>query len=134
MNLIFILMAFAAGFLLVFGANLWIGDVAEKRRKQVKRRLDEGLTARQQMLARGWQSSILRVAREEMAHLGIVSNLLAAVGERLSDAEALVLSAPGIEVLELEAKEKRVEARIAIAADCPTAMTRSRVTMILSLS
>ncbi len=46
----------------------------------MKRRLDEGLTPRQQMLARSWQSSMLRVAREEMAHLGIVSNLLASIG------------------------------------------------------
>ena len=46
----------------------------------MKRRMDEGLTARQQMISRIWHSSMLMVAREEMAHLGIVSNLLAVVG------------------------------------------------------
>ena len=34
----------------------------------------------QQELIRKWESQILSVAREEMAHLGTVSNLLSAVG------------------------------------------------------
>lgn len=48
----------------------------------MKRRLDEGLTTRQQKETRGWQSSMLKVAREEMVHLGIVSNLLTSIGAR----------------------------------------------------
>lgn len=45
-----------------------------------KRGLDEGLTTHQQRLLRDWQSTIFRVAREEMGHLGIVCNLMAAIG------------------------------------------------------
>lgn len=52
LNLIFTLMAFVAGFMLVFGVNLWMGDVAEKRRKQVKRRLDEEFRLQQRERAR----------------------------------------------------------------------------------
>jgi Ferritin-like len=39
-----------------------------------------GLTIRQAELVREWEATILRVAHEEMAHLGTVSNLLTAVG------------------------------------------------------
>ena len=39
-----------------------------------------GLTIRQAELVREWEAVILRVAHEEMAHLGTVSNLLTAVG------------------------------------------------------
>jgi hypothetical protein len=45
-----------------------------------KKGLDEGLTTHQQRLVRDWQGRILRIAREEMGHLGIVCNLLAAIG------------------------------------------------------
>jgi Ferritin-like len=47
----------------------------------MKKRLDEGLSAPQQRWARSWQATILRVAVEEMGHLGTVCNLLAAIGE-----------------------------------------------------
>jgi Ferritin-like len=47
----------------------------------MKKRLDEGLTAPQQRLTRSWAATILRVAVEEMGHLGTVCNLLAAIGE-----------------------------------------------------
>ena len=47
----------------------------------MKKRLDEGLSAPQQRCARSWQATILRVAVEEMGHLGTVCNLLASIGE-----------------------------------------------------
>ncbi len=46
----------------------------------LKKRLDEGLTGKQQESVRHWQADILSVAREEMSHLGTVCNLLSAVG------------------------------------------------------
>lgn len=46
----------------------------------LKKHLDEGLTAPQQRLAREWEGVVLRVAVEEMGHLGTVCNLLASVG------------------------------------------------------
>lgn len=46
----------------------------------LKKRLDEGLTGAQQELIRIWEGQILLVAREEMAHLGTVCNLLSAIG------------------------------------------------------
>src|SRR5215216_2650989 len=46
----------------------------------LKKRLDEGITGAQQELIRKWEGQILLVAREEMAHLGTVCNLLSAVG------------------------------------------------------
>jgi hypothetical protein len=46
----------------------------------MKRRLDEHLTPSQQELVRLWEGHVLAVARSEMAHLGQVCNLLAAVG------------------------------------------------------
>lgn len=47
----------------------------------MKKRLNEGLSAPQQRSARSWQATILRVAVEEMGHLGTVCNLLASIGE-----------------------------------------------------
>ena len=47
----------------------------------MKKRLDEGLSAPQQRSARSWAATILRVAVEEMGHLGTVCNLLASIGE-----------------------------------------------------
>jgi hypothetical protein len=46
----------------------------------LKKRGDEGLTPAQQEAARNWEGKILAVAREEMAHLGTVFNLLTAIG------------------------------------------------------
>jgi hypothetical protein len=46
----------------------------------MKKRLDEKITGGQQELIRKWESQVLSVAREEMAHLGTVCNLLSAVG------------------------------------------------------
>lgn len=46
----------------------------------LKRRPEEGLTERQVEMIRGWEATILEVARQEMAHLGTVCNLLNAVG------------------------------------------------------
>jgi hypothetical protein len=46
----------------------------------LKKRDDEGLTPAEQELARTWEARVLAVAREEMAHLGTVFNLLTAVG------------------------------------------------------
>jgi hypothetical protein len=46
----------------------------------MKKRLDERITGKQQELIRQWESQILSVAREEMAHLGMVCNLLSAIG------------------------------------------------------
>jgi hypothetical protein len=41
----------------------------------------EGVSYRQLELIRGWKGTLLEVARQEMEHLGIVSNLLTAIGE-----------------------------------------------------
>ena len=46
----------------------------------MKRRLDEGITVLQQNQIREWESVILEVARQEMEHLGLVCNMLSAVG------------------------------------------------------
>lgn len=46
----------------------------------MKKRADEGLGPQQQEDVRRWEGALTRVAREEMAHLGSVCNLLAAVG------------------------------------------------------
>ncbi len=46
----------------------------------MKRQADEGLTLRQAELVRAWEGVILKVAKDEMAHLGNVCNLLTAVG------------------------------------------------------
>ena len=46
----------------------------------MKKNLAEGLTAHQQRLVRSWQARVYHIAREEMGHLGIVFNLLAAIG------------------------------------------------------
>jgi len=46
----------------------------------MKRRPGEGLTERQVELLRDWEGTLLDVARQEMAHLGTVCNLLIAVG------------------------------------------------------
>ena len=46
----------------------------------MKKRLDEGISGLQQELVRKWEGQILAVAREEMAHLGTVCNLLSAIG------------------------------------------------------
>jgi hypothetical protein len=46
----------------------------------MKKFLNEGITGEQQELIRKWEGSILRVARQEMAHLGTVCNLLSAIG------------------------------------------------------
>ena len=46
----------------------------------MKKSLDEGLSTHQQRLVRDWEMDILLVAREEMGHLAIVCNLLAAIG------------------------------------------------------
>ena len=46
----------------------------------MKKRLDEGITGAQQDMIRKWEGQILTVAREEMAHLGTVCNLLSAIG------------------------------------------------------
>jgi hypothetical protein len=46
----------------------------------MKKRLDEGLAPDEQEAVRTWEGVITRVAREEMAHLGSVCNLLSAIG------------------------------------------------------
>lgn len=46
----------------------------------MKKRLDEGLSPDAQERVRTWEGIITGVAREEMAHLGSVCNLLAAIG------------------------------------------------------
>ena len=47
----------------------------------MKRRPEEGVTWRQLELMRRWEASIMLVARQEMEHLGLVCNLLTAIGE-----------------------------------------------------
>lgn len=46
----------------------------------LRRDVDAGTSARHAELARGWAGSILKVARDEMAHLGNVCNMLNAIG------------------------------------------------------
>lgn len=46
----------------------------------MKRRPDEGCSERQIELLREWEGTLLDVARQEMAHLGTVCNLLNAIG------------------------------------------------------
>ena len=46
----------------------------------MKRHPSEDVAWPQVELIRGWERHVLRVAREEMAHLGTVSNLLTAIG------------------------------------------------------
>ena len=46
----------------------------------MKKHPSEDVTWSQVELIRGWERHVLRVAREEMAHLGTVSNLLTAIG------------------------------------------------------
>jgi Ferritin-like len=46
----------------------------------LKKRADEGLSPEEQELVRRWEGQILRVARDEMGHLGTACNLLAAIG------------------------------------------------------
>jgi rubrerythrin len=46
----------------------------------IKKHPTEGATLPQLELLRSWETHILRVAREEMAHLGTVTNLLTAIG------------------------------------------------------
>ena len=47
----------------------------------MKRLAHEGLTPRQIDLVRDWETSLLMVARQEMEHLGLVTNILTAIGE-----------------------------------------------------
>jgi ferritin-like protein len=47
----------------------------------LKRSRDEGVTNQQLELMRQWGASLLLIARQEMEHLGLVSNLLTAIGE-----------------------------------------------------
>lgn len=46
----------------------------------LKQRLEEGINEIQQSKIAKWKGRILRIAREEMAHLATVSNLLVAIG------------------------------------------------------
>jgi hypothetical protein len=45
-----------------------------------KKRVEEGLTSEESEIVRRWEATVLRVARDEMAHLGTVCNMLVAVG------------------------------------------------------
>jgi Ferritin-like len=47
----------------------------------MKRRPEEGVTWQQLELMRRWEASIMLIARQEMEHLGLVCNLLTAIGE-----------------------------------------------------
>jgi hypothetical protein len=47
----------------------------------LKREPEEGVTWAQLELMRRWEASIMLVARQEMEHLGLVNNLLTAIGE-----------------------------------------------------
>jgi hypothetical protein len=46
----------------------------------LKKRADEGLGPFQQELVRSWAGTLTTIARQEMAHLGCVCNLMAAIG------------------------------------------------------
>jgi hypothetical protein len=46
----------------------------------LKKRADEGLRPAQQEMVRRWEAAVTSVARQEMAHLGCVCNLMSAIG------------------------------------------------------
>ena len=60
----------------------------------MKKHPTEGATWPQLELVRSWEAHILRVAREEMAHLGTVTNLLTAIGGRHSSDDRIFRSCP----------------------------------------
>ncbi len=47
----------------------------------MKRHVTEGVSWQQLELMRRWEASIMLIARQEMEHLGLVANLLTAIGE-----------------------------------------------------
>jgi ferritin-like protein len=47
----------------------------------MKRHVEEGVSWQQLELMRRWEASIMLIARQEMEHLGLVCNLLTAIGE-----------------------------------------------------
>ena len=47
----------------------------------MKRTVDEGMSAKETDMVRGWERIIMEVAREEMEHLGLVINIQTAIGE-----------------------------------------------------
>jgi hypothetical protein len=47
----------------------------------MKRHVSEGVSWQQLELMRRWEASIMLIARQEMEHLGLVSNLLTSIGE-----------------------------------------------------
>ena len=47
----------------------------------LKRHVEEGVSWQQLEMMRGWQGNIMLIARQEMEHLGLVINLLTAIGE-----------------------------------------------------
>lgn len=63
------MLAFGAGFLLVFGANLLLSDMYEAHREQARKRLEEELRLRQQERARG---SLAYKELYEMAAEGLI--------------------------------------------------------------
>jgi len=72
----------------------------------IKDDVSEGLTGEQVVLVRKWAREILFIAHDEMAHLGMVNNLLTAVGALPHfDKPAFPAPHPFFETPELEEKE-----------------------------
>ncbi|MCA1569976.1 MAG: ferritin-like protein [Chloroflexi bacterium] len=71
------------GELLVAAAELEHGVVCQYlfAAFSMKRRRDEGVSWEQLELMRRWEADLLLISRQEMEHLGLVANLLTAIGE-----------------------------------------------------
>jgi tight adherence protein B len=69
MELLFLILAFCGGALLIFGANLVIADVMEAHRQRIRVRLDEELRLRQRERAR---STVVYKEVYEMAAAGVM--------------------------------------------------------------
>ncbi len=89
----------------------------------LKRREDEGASVLELERIRGWERTLLAIAREEMAHLAAVSNLLIAVGAkpwlvRPGLAGGRLAGGPGTAVLVLERFGRRsLERFVALERD-----------------
>jgi hypothetical protein len=74
----------------------------------MKRRVEEGVTWQQLELMRRWEASIMLVSRQEMEHLGLVCNLLTAIGEAPWLTRPNLPLAPRLYVLEVPVTFERL--------------------------
>src|SRR3954451_19043505 len=74
----------------------------------LKRRPEEGVSWQQLELMRRWEASIMLIARQEMEHLGLVCNLLTAIGEAPWLTRPTLPLSPRHYDLEVESKLERL--------------------------